>query len=146
MLFLKNFFIDTNIKSMPTSKKILINTIVILLIALGSAFLFACNKDSSSIYGTYEISSDDPAVQMFIRGQDTYIKLNEDQTIIYHNTINGKPKFHIEGTYTLDKKTNDLAIRWKEGKLPANLKVEKQGEDNVIKVGSTLYKKEKIKS
>lgn len=120
--------------------------VAIAILVFTAFFLPACKKDSSSIYGTYEIYSDDPAVRMFIRGQDTYIKLNEDQTIIYHNTINGKPKFHIEGTYTLDKKTNDLTIRWKEGKLPANLKVEKQGEDQVIKVGSTLYKKEKIKS
>jgi len=128
-----------------TSKK-LIAALAFIILAFTSFFLPACKRNSSAVYGTYKIYSDDPAVRMFITGQDNYIKLNDDQTIIYHTTINDKPKFHIEGAFTLDKKSDEITVQWKSGKLPGKLKIEKQGEDYVIKIGSTLYKKEKAGS
>lgn len=108
-------------------------------------FLPGCKNDNPNIFGTYKIYSDDPAVRLFIEGQDTYIKLNDDQTIVYNSTINGKPKFHNEGTFTLDK-NNEITIQWKTGKLPGKLRIEMGKDDYMIRIGSTIYKKEKKSS
>lgn len=127
-------------------KKIIIGITVIIALAVGIFFILTTNikNNTTPIYGVYRIFSDDAAVKMYIEGQNTYIKLNEDKTIIYNTTINGKPKFNFEGTFT--QRNNEIAIQWKDGKLPANLKIETKGDEQVIKIGSTLYKKERTGS
>lgn len=116
----------------------------ILILLIGSIFFVSCRQDTYSIQGTYRIYSEDPMVKLFIAGQDTYIRIQDDGKIIYNTTINQKPKFHNEGTYTLDEKTNTLEIKWDSGKLPTKLTVEKEKEDYLIRIGETIYKKEKI--
>lgn len=113
--------------------------IPLILIALSS-----CKEHAhSQIFGTYRLYSDDPSVQMWIAGENTYLQLLEDHTIVYNNTLNGKPKFHFKGEFTFNEKTNTLNIKWKEGNLPDKLTVEKKEPDYVIHVGTTAYKKEK---
>lgn len=135
---------NAHMKAQPTAKEITFGVTVIIVLAIGIIFLFANKKDQPSIYGVYRIYSNDPAVQLFIAGQNTYLKLNEDRTIVYNTTINGVPKFHFEGTFI--QHNNELAITWKDGKLPGKLKIETQQNNQIIKIGSTLYKKEKAGS
>jgi len=101
----------------------------------------SCNK-SSNILGTYRIYSNDPEVRRWIIGENTYLKLNSDNTIVYNSTMNGKQRFHFEGKFTLDKSTNTLTIQWQDGKLPSKLKIEETGSDYIIHIGTTTYKKE----
>ena|SRR5215510_10143237 len=114
------------------------------------AFLFSlmmsCSNpgDSpSSIYGKYKAFSNNPSINQFIINEDNYIMLNDDKAIIYHTTINGKPKFNFKGRYDYMKESGTLNIKWEEGKLPDQLRIEKSGEDYLITIGETLYKKEK---
>ena len=107
--------------------------------------LLSCNK-RSNILGTYRIYSSDPAVQQWIVGENTYLKLNSDNTIIYNSTMNGKQRFHFEGKFTLDQSTNTLTIQWQDGKLPSKLRIEQKGSDYVIQIGTTTYKKENASS
>jgi len=79
-------------------------------------------------------------------GEDTYLKVNNDHTIIYNSTMNGKQRFHFEGNFRLDDKTNTLTIQWKEGKLPDTLKIINVGPDYIIQIGNTTYKKENSNS
>jgi len=108
--------------------------------------LFSCNKTTSPVFGTYKIYSEDPSVKRWIAGENTYLKLSNDYTIVYNSTINGKQKFHFDGNFVLDQKTNELTIEWKQGKLPTKLQVQQVGSDYIIQVGTTTYKKEKAKS
>lgn len=124
-------------------KKIFTAASFLILLTLITVLLFFIKREPSAVYGSYKIYSNDPMVNKFISGQDIYLKINSDRTIIYHTTINGKQKFHNTGVFTLDEKTNTLAIQWKDGKLPSKLKIEKQGEGFVIKIGTTVYMKEK---
>jgi hypothetical protein len=103
--------------------------------------LSSCDK-KSNILGTYRIYSTDPAVKQWIVGENTYLKLNSDNTIIYNSTMNGKQRFHFEGKFTLDGSTNTLTIQWQDGKLPNKLQIEKKGSDYIIRIGTTTYKKE----
>jgi hypothetical protein len=131
----------------PDRKKMTVAISVIVLTTLTILLLFSLNRGLASptpVQGIYRIYSNDPAIRLYIQDQNTYIKLNADRTIVYSTTINGKPKFHFEGTYT--QQDNEIAIKWKEGKLPSKLTIEKKGDDHIIKVGSTMYKKEKHSS
>jgi len=105
----------------------------------------AC-QNNSNILGTYRIYSNDPAVQQWIVGENTYLKLNSDHTIIYNSTMNGKQRFHFEGKFTLDQSTNTLTIQWQDGKLPGKLRIEQKGQDYIIQIGTTTYKKENASS
>lgn len=127
-------------------KKIVITTAFLLLLISIAVVLFFNKKEPSAVYGSYRIYSSDPIVNKFTSGQDIYLQVNNNQTIIYHTTINGKQKFHNTGVFTFDEKTNTLAINWKDGKLPTTLKIEKQKENYVIKIGATVYTKEKTSS
>lgn len=127
-------------------KKIFTAASFLILLTLIAVLLFFNKREPSAVYGSYKIYSNDPMVNKFTSGQDIYLKINNDRTIIYHTTINGKPKFHNTGVFTLDEKTNTLAIQWKDGKLPSKLKIEKQKENYVIKIGATVYAKEKTSS
>lgn len=129
------------------SRKGVIGITVMVMLAIGIFLLYSARKETvvaSPVYGVYRIYSDDPAIRLYIQDQNTYIKVNTDHTIVYNTTINGKPKFSFEGTFT--QKNNELAIQWKDGKLPSRLTVEKKGDDEIIKIGSTVYKKEKTRS
>ena len=121
------------------------NPIAYILILLLTIFGVACSTKESSgnIYGTYQIYSEDPEVRRFIEGQDTYIRLNDDQTVIYNSTINNKLKYNIKGKFSYEEKTNTLTINWEEGNLPDKLKIEKEGAANIIRIGNTIYKKDK---
>jgi len=118
----------------------------ILLLTIVVAILLSCNRRRPAVVGTYKMYSDDPSVQAWIAGENTYIKLNSDNTIVYNSTINGKQKFHFNGSFVLDEKTNELTIQWKEGKLPDKLLVQQIGPDYFIQIGTTKYKKEKTGS
>jgi hypothetical protein len=110
------------------------------------SLLLSCsdsNSDSSSIHGKYKMFSDDPAISRFIANEDNYIRVNNDNTIVYNSTINGKPKFNFKGNYTYDPLSKTLTVQWAEGKLPAQLKVELADGEHIIKIGETSYKKEK---
>ncbi|UOK42294.1 MULTISPECIES: hypothetical protein [Flavobacterium] len=135
-----------NKETASLKRKIFIAASFLLLITFIAVVLFFNKKEPSTVYGSYKIYSNDPMVNKFTSGEDIYLKVNNDRTIIYHTTINGKLKFHNTGVFTLDEKTNTLGIRWKEGKLPSKLKIEKQKENYVIKVGTTVYMKEKANS
>ncbi|MFV8271281.1 hypothetical protein ACNQGP_15285 [Flavobacterium sp. GT2N3] len=124
-------------------KKNFITASFLILLTLIAVLLFFNKREPSSVYGSYKIYSNDPTVNKFTSGQDIYLKVNNDRTIIYHTTINGKQKFHNTGVFILNEKTNTLAIQWKDGKLPSKLKIEKQKENYVIKIGTTVYMKEK---
>lgn len=125
----------------------LITGAVLLLALIFSAFVFFTKKkETSPVYGTYRISSNDPMIQRSVQNQDIYFQLKDDHLIIYNTTINGKPKFNLKGAYTVDTKTNTLNIKWFGGHLPKHLKVENEGEDYIIRIGETTYKKEKEKS
>ena len=120
-----------------------------LFLFILSGFLFCCFIGCSNIetapsyvYGKYRISSDDPNVQRFISEENTYLEIKKDQTIEYNSTINNKPKFNFSGDFTFDKTTNTLTIKWKDGKLPSDLKIEKSNNDYLIRIGETNYKKE----
>ena len=109
-----------------------------------SVVLFACpNVDSGNtgIYGKYRSYSEDAAVNRYLINEDNYIQINKDNTIVYNTTINGKPKFNFKGTYTYDKVSDTLTIKWTEGKIPDKLKIELTGKDQIIKIGETFYKK-----
>jgi len=108
--------------------------------------LLSCNKTTPAIFGTYRIYSDDPSEERWMIGENTYLKLNNDKTIIYNSTMNGKQRFHFEGNFTLDEKTNTLTIQWKDGKLPDKMQIQKVRSDYVIQIGTTTYKKEKTSS
>jgi hypothetical protein len=107
--------------------------------------LLSCadNTGSLPIYGKYKMFSNDPAVSQFITNEDNYIQVNPDNTIVYNSTINNKPKFNFKGAYTYEKESNTLNVKWTEGKLPDKLKIEISGEDQIIRIGETAYKKEK---
>lgn len=115
--------------------------ILVLASTLSAFMFFNKEKNIAPVYGTYWIYSNDPEIQRFIQGQNTFINLNKDHTIAYNTTINGKPKFNFSGVYTLDEKSNTLTIAWLGGKLPKQLKVEKEGEEYIIRIGETTYKK-----
>jgi len=122
------------------------NSTITILLCLMLISFFACrnNDDRSSfIYGKYRLFSTDPSIQQFTTGENTFIEIAKDQTIVYNSTINNKPKFKFTGTYKFNKETNTLTIQWKEGKLPGTLKIETADDGYVIKIGDTQYKKEK---
>jgi hypothetical protein len=138
---------NQNMNRITDYRKGLIGITVMVVLAIGIFFLYSAKKETMGtppVYGVYRIYSDDPAIRLYIQDQNTYLKINTDQTIVYNTTINGKPKFSFEGTFT--QKNNELAIQWKDGKLPSSLTVEKKGDDQIIKIGSTIYKKEKTRS
>jgi hypothetical protein len=116
-------------------------TFLLMLSITVTATLF-CNKTTSPVFGTYKMYSDDPALYEWMAGENTYLKLNTDKTIVYNSTINGKQKFHFEGNFTLDEGTNELTIQWKQGTLPSKLQVQKIGGNKIILVGITTYKKQ----
>ena len=108
--------------------------------------LLSCSDNNSGslpIHGKYKMFSNDPAISRFIAAEDNYIQVNNDNTIIYNSTINGKPKFNFKGDYAYDPVAKTLTIQWAEGKLPAQLKVELADGEHIIKIGETSYKKEK---
>ena len=116
----------------------------ILFLSIQSIVLFACSNvdpDNVGIYGKYKSYSEDPAVNRYLINEDNYIQINKDNTIVYNTTINGKPKFNFKGTYTYDKVSDTLTIKWAEGKIPDKLKIELSGKDQIIKIGETFYKK-----
>jgi len=122
------------------------NNAIVTLFCLMLISFFACHNNddpSSFIFGRYKLFSNDPSLQQFTSGENTFIEIGKDETIIYNSTINNKPKFNFSGTYKFNKKTNTLAIEWKDGKLPAVLKVETVNDGYVIRIGDTQYKKEK---
>jgi hypothetical protein len=134
----------TNMNAYSERRKIIIALGVITMLVLGVLLLASVKQEQSAtlpVQGIYRIYSDDPAVRLYIQEQNTYLKLNANQTIVYNTTINGKQKFYFEGTYT--HRNNEISIKWKDGKLPSNLTIEKKGDDQIIKIGSTMYKKEK---
>lgn len=98
---------------------------------------------SSPLYGTYKQQIPDSLIGILNAGHDAVIKVNNDKTINYNTTINYKPKFNIDGVYTLDEKTNTLKIKWNSGKLPDIINIEKVKEDYIIKIGNSIYRKEK---
>src|SRR5204863_5532123 len=105
------------------------------LFLISVAVFLSCGKRTMPLFGTYRIYSEDPSVKRWIAGENTYIKLNNDKTIVYNSTINGKQKFHFEGEFVLDEKTNTLTIQWKAGKLPEKMQIRKIGTDYVIEIG-----------
>lgn len=108
--------------------------------------LLSCSDNNSAslpIVGKYKMFSNDPAISRFIAFEDNYIQVNNDNTIMYNSTINGKPKFNFKGDYTYDSVSKTLTVQWAEGKLPAQLKVELADGEHIIKIGETSYKKEK---
>jgi len=123
-------------ETLETQKRIF--TFVVFLWTI--TILPSCGK-TSNVLGTYRIYSNDPAVQQWIVGENTYLKLNSDNTIIYNSTMNGKQRFHFEGKFKLDESTKTLTIEWKEGKLPSKLQIEEKGSDYIIQIGTTTYKK-----
>jgi len=127
--------------TLETQKRIFISVFFLWMITV----LPSCDK-TSNLLGTYRIYSNDPAVQQWIVGENTYLKLNSDNTIIYNTTMNGKQRFHFEGKFTLDKSTNTLTIQWQDGKLPSTLKIEESGSDYIIRIGTTTYKRENARS
>lgn len=131
---------DAHMKPLTSQNHVTIAVTVIIVIALGIIFLFGIREVRSSIYGVYTIYSNDPAEKLFIARKNTYIKINEDSTIVYNATINGVPKQHFEGTYT--QQDNEIIIKWKNGRLPSKLIIEKRRDEQLIKIGSALYKKE----
>lgn len=138
---------STNMNTPSDRKKIVIGMAVIVLVASTVFLLFSLSQAPLmplQVHGIYRIYSDDPAIKLYIQNQNTYIKLNPDKTIVYNTTINGKPKFHFEGTYR--QQHGEIVIEWKDGKLPSKLSIEKKGDDQVIKIGSTMYKKERTGS
>src|SRR5258708_22095983 len=104
----------------------------LFLISIAFTISLSCNEPTSPVFGTYRIYSEDPSVKRWIAGENTYIKLNNNKTIVYNSTMNGKQRFHFEGVFALDKKTNTLMIQWKDGKLPNRLQVQNIGSDYVI--------------
>ena len=82
-------------------------------------------------------------IQRSVFNQKIFLKIDENNTIAYNTTINSKRKFDFSGTYVLDEKTNTLTVAWLGGNLPKQLKVEQEGEDYIIRIGETTYKKEK---
>lgn len=122
------------------------NSATTVLFCLMLISFFACHNNdepSSFIYGKYRIFSTDPSMQQFTSGENTFIEIMKDGTIIYNSTINNKPKFNFTGTYQFNKETSTLTIQWKEGKLPGILGVETVDDGYIIKIGDTQYKKEK---
>jgi hypothetical protein len=104
--------------------------------------LLSCSSKDPAIFGTYRLYSEDPSVQKWIAGENTFLKVNIDKTIIYNSTMNGKQRFHFEGSFNLDSRTNTLSIRWKDGRLPGKMQIERKGSDYIIQIGTTTYKKE----
>ena len=101
----------------------------------------SCNSKNPDIYGTYRIFSEDPSIEKWLAGETTFLQLNSNNTIIYQSTMNGKQRFHFEGNFSFDRKTNTLTIHWTDGKLPNKMQIEKRGDDYIIQIGSTIYKK-----
>ena|SRR5437763_4295580 len=118
------------------------NLKVFFSVVISTLVSLSCNSKSPDIYGTYRLFSDDPSIEKWLAGETTFLQLNSNNTIIYNSTMNGKQRFHFEGNFALDRKTNTLTIRWKDGKLPNILQIEKKGHDYIIQIGSTTYKKE----
>jgi hypothetical protein len=131
---------------MKKNHVIITSTVLIAVICLTAFLFFAQQTGTASIYGKYLITSNDPMIQRSVQNQRIYLLLNKNNTIAYNTTINGKRKYDFSGTYILDKKNNTLTIAWLGGKLPKQLKVEKEGGDYIIRIGETIYKKEKEKS
>lgn len=103
-------------------------------------FLSSCAKNNRDIAGVYNYYSEDRLAMRMMAGQNTYLKIDDKQTIIYHTEINGKKIIQHEGIYHLGK-DNMLNINWKTGKVPGQLKIEKEGEHYIIKIGNSLYRK-----
>lgn len=110
---------------------------------LFSAISCSDTPTSSPLYGRYKQQIPDSLIGMLNAGHEALIKINKDKTISYNTIINYKPKFNIDGVYTLDEKTNTLRIKWNSGKLPDKLNIEKVKEDYLIKIGNSIYRKEK---
>lgn len=99
----------------------------------------ACGTGSfQSITGKYRATSKDPVVNRFLQSEDNYLMINEDNTIIYHSTINSKPKYLHKGSYEYAKDKQQLVIRWQSGKLPSVLQFDETGS---IIIGNTVYVK-----
>lgn len=128
-------------------KNELFTIIIIVLAFVASAFIFFTREPKPNpVFGTYRIYTTDPNILRHVINQDISLKLNENHTIAYNTTLNGKRFQDISGTFVLDEKTNTLTIAWLRGKLPKKLKVEKEGNDYIIRIGETMYKKEKDKT
>lgn len=137
---------NCNIPTFKIKRKLITSACILILSVAIISLACSDSKDRSpNIYGTYIIYSDDPQLKRFTEGQDTYIRLNKDKTIVYNSTINYKPKFNFKGNFTFDEKTNTLTIEWKSGKLPDKITVEKKEEDYLIRIGKTVYLKKKPK-
>lgn len=126
------------------ARKIAFNKLMALVLVI--MLCTSCKQKASPVSGTYRITSDDPVAKMLLAAENTYIKVNNDGTILYNTTLNQKPKFHILGTYTLDEKTNTLHVKWDSGKLPNKLTVQKVQANDVIRIGETVYVKERTTS
>lgn len=125
------------------NRKIFFSTALNSLTIILCVSINSCIKKNTEIYGTYRYYSDDPIAMQMMTAQNTYLELSDGETIIYHTEINGKKTFHNQGFFTFDEKKGMLHINWETGKVPDKLKIEKQGDIYIIKVGSTIYKKEK---
>ncbi|HEX7847058.1 MAG TPA: hypothetical protein VF476_14755 [Chitinophagaceae bacterium] len=112
-------------------------TVLIFFLTL---FLSGCKNKDNDIYGKYHISSEDPNQQLFIQGQDTYLQLNTDNTIVYNSTINNIQRFNFKGSF-IRKNPNLIIISWQMGKLPDTLMIEQLNGKSAIKIGNTFYRK-----
>ncbi|HEX6845496.1 MAG TPA: hypothetical protein VF144_00895 [Chitinophagaceae bacterium] len=115
---------------------------VLPMLAIGCANNTA---QTSPALGKYKMYSDDPEINRFISFEDNYIQINKDNTIIYNSTINSKPRFNFKGDYEYDAALRTLTIKWSDGKIPEKLIIEKNGDDDIIKIGQTSYKRLKTK-
>lgn len=105
----------------------------------------SCKEEApdAEITGKYVATSEDPQARAFLAGENNFIEIRNDKTILYNTTINQKPKFYFEGTFSFDDVSRVLSIKWEKGKLPNQLKVEDDGRFYVIRIGNTAFIKSK---
>ena len=132
-----------NLTYVKKNSGLIVSALLVQGLIISAFVVFFQKEPLSPVIGTYRISSNDPMIQRAVYNQDIYLKVDKNNTIAYNTTINGKRKFDFSGTYVLDEKTNTLTIAWLGGNLPGQLKVEQEGEDYIIRIGHTTYKKEK---
>ncbi|WP_156123594.1 hypothetical protein [Flavihumibacter sp. ZG627] len=101
----------------------------------------ACNKNDKELYGMYTYYNEDPMAMQMMAMNNTFFKLYDGDSILYHTEINGKKTYHHVGKFKVDKDQKQLSVTWSSGNVSPILQLEKQDNKYAIKVGNSLYVK-----
>lgn len=96
------------------------------------------------LVGNYRIFTGDTALIDATGGENNYLEIRKNNTIIFHTPTKENKALTINGNFKFNWENNTLSITWQDDKLPSTLKIEKNGNDRIIWIKERAYVKEKI--